>query len=119
MKKVNKFLREFRKFKCIPPEDFGTRFVADSNAHSISFETEVVYSDYWDLSIVKHHGKYVVTITRFQDNDISYEKSWVTSKDAVIEKLINHEIWEADKFCVKNKHMEDLEWKVDTRETDV
>ena len=122
MKKINKFLREFnlkyfRKFKHIPPEDFGTRFLADSNAHSISFETEIAHDDYWNLSIVKHHGKYVVTITRIQDNDINHEKSWTTSKDAVIEKLINHEIWEADDFCVKNKHIEDLGWKVDTRET--
>lgn len=122
MKKVNKFIREFnlkyfRKPKCIPPEDFGTRFIADGNAHSIAFETEIANGDYWDLSIVKNHGKYVVTITRINSNDISYEKSWVTSKDSVIEKLINNEIWEADSFCVKNKHIEDLGWKVDHRDT--
>lgn len=122
MKKVNKFIREFnlkyfRKFKHIPPEDFGTRFIADGNAYSITFQTEIANGDDWELSIVKNHGKYVVTVTRMDSNDIVYEKSWVTSKDSVIEKLINNEIWEADDFCVKNKHVEDLNWRIDRRDT--
>lgn len=117
MKRVHKFIREFnlkyfRKFKCIPAEDFGTRFVADGNAHSITFETEVAHEVYWDLIIVKNKGKYIVTITHMDCGDIDREKSWVTFNDAVIEKLITNEIREADEFCVKNKHIEDLNWKI-------
>ena len=122
MKKVNKFIREFnlkyfRKLKRIPPEDFGTRFISDGNAYSIAFETEVALGDDWVLTIVKNHGKYIVTTMRVNSDDIVHEKSWVTSKDSVIEKLINNEIWEADDFSVKNKHVEDLGWKVDYRDT--
>lgn len=121
MKKVNKFIREFnlkyfRKPQYIPPEDFGTRFIADGNAHSIAFQTKIANGDDWELSIVKSHGKYVVAVTRIDSNDIVYEKTWVTSKDSAIEKLINNEVWEADDFSVKNKHAEDLNWRIDRRD---
>jgi hypothetical protein len=124
MKKVNKFIREFylkhsRKFKHISAECFGTRFITDSNAKSISFETTTSYEICWNLTIVKHNGKYTVTIARMDCNDIIYEKSWVTSKDSTIEKLINHEILKADAFCVKNKHHEDLGWQVITDPSDL
>lgn len=123
MKKVNKFIREFnlkyfRKFKHIPPEDFGIRFVADGNAHSIIFETEIAHEVYWDLTIVKNKGKYIVTITHMDCGDIDHEKSWVTSNDAVIAKLITNEIQKADEFCVKNKHIENLGWKISHDEID-
>lgn len=117
MKKVFKFIREFnlknlRKLRCISPEDFGTRFLIDGNAHFITFEFELTESSGWEMTIVKNHGKYVITQMRFDGSEIFDEKTWVTSKDTVVEDLINTEIMACDKYCVESKHMEDLNWKI-------
>lgn len=122
MKKVFKFIREFnlknlRKLRCISPEDFGKRFTIDSNAHSIAFETSIAGDDQWVMTIVKNHGKYTVSIMHVDCDEIVQEKSFATSKDSIVENLINYEIMACDNFCVKNKHIEDLHWEVNHRDT--
>ena len=117
MKKVFKFIREFnlknlRKLRCISAEDLGKRFTIDSNAYAIVFETELADSYGWEMTIIKSHGKYTITTMRIDGNEIFNEKTWVTSKDTVVENLINTEIMACDDFCVKNKHIEDLHWKI-------
>lgn len=117
MKNVHKFIREFnlkysRKFKRIPSEEFGKRFVIDSNAHLITFETEVTCEDRWVLYIAKNHGKYFVSIMRIDWNDMQSEKSFVTSRDDVVIRLINNEIEYSNNYCVENKRRENLHWQV-------
>lgn len=117
MKKIHKFIREFnlknlRKLRHISAEDFGKRFTIDSNAYAIVFNSELTDNSEQEMTIIKSHGKYIITTMHIDWNEILNEKTWSTSKDSIVEKLINNEIKSSDEYCVKSKHIEDLRWKV-------
>ena len=117
MLKPNKFIKKFilenaRKGNSIVVTDAGKRFTIDGNAHSISLTTAPDNYQY-GVIIVKEHGKYAINEWYYNSETGNTKHSiYVTSKDAVIEKLINKELEYAIACTVKDKHLNSLGWKV-------
>lgn len=117
MLKPNKFIKKFilenaRKGDSVVVTDAGKRFVIDGNAHSISLMTSP--NDYqYGICIVKHRGKYTVSEWCYNsENDSTKHSIYTTSRDSIIEKLINKELDYANVCIIRDKHMNNLGWKV-------
>lgn len=117
MNKPVKFIKKFilenaRKGNSVVVTDAAKRFVIDGNAHSISLTTSPDVYQY-GIIIVKEHGKYVVNEWCFNGETGNTKHSiYSTSKDTIIEKLINRELDNASVCIIRDKHMNSLGWKV-------